>query len=458
MAISLGILTQHFQTAAVLAPGEMRATFWESTLVPADRLCQYSRLLNDFTLERLRDPAHAVLVAWNLWHGTWVVCWKPSSFVFENVWVSDSPSASTNYSSSVPRCPKFTPCRPCLDVDQHRRAQIWEVGAGEGAPDCTVQQDGFSLQVVCKDLIKQLGHRLPWCDAYGTIRLDLQNAVRSQQANTPIGIKGPTRGRPCSSPISIYEAPHIPRTWLETTGSFLIPGWNFGFHRCQFFSKHHFHIAAFKAKCWPRFWLQRHKGGASFLKFTSSLLLGWDHTNGSINAHKVSIRRLRVRHSTTWSAWWSGDSAWACDAKPGSFWCADHAEVSPVCRSWTQCNWIRCDTWRENQSTCAIGHELHSDTHFHGRHQMQCLVGWHLTLHGEGFGGILSGGDGSSCPINGEIVGCKAATRIHRIPLSSARQRFQWYRGSNCKAGVWVSERRGTLLAAIALTASLVAA
>ena len=53
-------------TAAVLAPGEMRATFWESTLVPADRLCQYSRLLDDFALERLRDPAHAVLVAWNL--------------------------------------------------------------------------------------------------------------------------------------------------------------------------------------------------------------------------------------------------------------------------------------------------------------------------------------------------------------------------------------------------------
>ena len=47
----------------VLAPGKMRATFRESTLVPADCLCQYSRLLDDFALERLRDPAHAVLVA-----------------------------------------------------------------------------------------------------------------------------------------------------------------------------------------------------------------------------------------------------------------------------------------------------------------------------------------------------------------------------------------------------------
>ena len=121
---------------------------------------------------------------------------------------------------------------PNLDLDHQGSAHGWEVRAREGAPDAAVQQDGFSLQVVCKDLIKQLGHRFPWCDAYGTIRLHLQNAVRSQQANTPIGIKGPMRGRPCSSPISIDEALHIPRTWLETTGSFLIPGWNFGFHRC----------------------------------------------------------------------------------------------------------------------------------------------------------------------------------------------------------------------------------
>ena len=153
------------------------------------------------------------------------VCWKPSSFVFENS-VSDSPSASTNYSSCVPRCPKFA---PCLDADQHRRAQIWEVGAREGAPDCTVEQDGFSLQVVCKDLIKQLGHRLPWCDAYGTIRLHLQNAVRSQQANTPIGIKGPTWGRPCSSPNSIYEAPHIPRAGLRPPVPSSYPDGTLGF-------------------------------------------------------------------------------------------------------------------------------------------------------------------------------------------------------------------------------------
>ena len=301
----------------VLSPGEVGAPFGRSAFVSAELLCCDGQLLNDLSLEGLRDPTDAV-----------------------------------------------------LDADHQHRMQRRKAWAGEGSPHTTGNQNGLALQAVCEDRIKELGHGFSRIDGDGAIWLDFKNSVGSNQANSPNAVEGRSR-MACAwrtwAPICIHIACDMKRSWPQTTNGFLIPDWNLGLHWWHLLSDNNLQVVRVVVKPWPRLWFDCHEGGASLF----FCLISRCHTNRSIHSDKISIRSLHICYSTTRGAW-SRQDARAADAQPRSLRRTNQAEIPPVGRSF--CNhWIGCHSGRKHQSAGTVGHGIHRYGDFDSLHQTRCL-------------------------------------------------------------------------------------